>query len=230
MLDPDAVFRPPGKVRNGTNKLGYQYEEHMDSCKDPKEMYAKYKDRMPPRQIYTNAAKKGGGGVLTKGVLFGQDEERLFPMHMPDDYDAPRKQRLKEIEEHKAKCPEMPFRGGDYGNKNFQNNTETYNYDIPTHIAREAKPDKTPKVAHETAFRPSNPGRKGFKDSCFSMPEYVEDPVPGGALRKPPPEGEAPPPYRVGAPRQVVNPTPSVVTMTRNMRNERPASFARPTL
>lgn len=229
MLDPDASFKPPGKVRHGTNKLGYEYVPHMDSCKDPKEVYTKFKDFMPPRQIYSNAAKKGGGGVLTKGVLFGLNEERLFPEHMPDDYDAPRKQRLKEIQEHNAKSQETPFKSGDYGNKHFQPNTEAYFYDIPTHIPREPRQDTTPRIEHETGFKPANPSKKGFKDSCFSIPEYIEDPVPGGASRKVL-EGEPPAPYRLGAPRHVCNPTPSVVTLTRNMRNERPSSFARPTL
>jgi len=230
MLDPEAAFRPPGRVRHSINKLGYEYQEHKDSVKDPRDVYTRYKDYMPPRQIYSGNAKKGGGGVLTRGVLFGLDEERLFPEHVPDDYDAPRKQRLKELEEHRAKCPELPFRGGDYGNRPFQGHTETYCYDVPTHIPREPKPDTAVSVAHEMSFRPSNPSKKGFRDACFSIPEYVEDPVPGGASRRPPPEGEPPAPYRLGAPRQLCNPTPSVVTLARNMRSERPASFARPSL
>merc|ERR1712127_492569 len=56
MLDPDAPFRPPGPVRNSTNKLGYKYKEHGDSVKDPAEIREKYRDYMPPRQILTNSA------------------------------------------------------------------------------------------------------------------------------------------------------------------------------
>jgi len=235
MLDPEAAFRPPGKVKHSINKLGYEYQDHKDSYKDPKEVYAQRKDYMPPRQIYTNAAKKGGGGVLTKGVLFGLSEERLFPEYVPDDYDAARKHRLKEIEEHNAKCPEVPFKSNDYGNRPFQHSTETYHYDIPTHIPRDPRASRrssasAPRVQHEQKFRPSNPQKKGFREACFSLPEYMEDPVPGGASRRPPLEGDPPQPYRLGAPRQVCNPTPSVVTLTRNMRNERPSSFARPSL
>ena len=36
--------------------------------------------------IMTTPAKRGGGGILTPGVLFGWDEERKFPEHVPDDY------------------------------------------------------------------------------------------------------------------------------------------------
>lgn len=41
------------------------------------------------RNLVTNPGKKGGGGLLTPGVLFGMDEERRFPLHVPDDYDYP---------------------------------------------------------------------------------------------------------------------------------------------
>lgn len=231
MIDPESSFKPPGRVKYSTNKLGYEYLEHKDSLKDPKEVYSKLKDYMPPRQIYTNPQKKGGGGVITRGVLFGLDEERLFPEYMHDDYDAPKKQRQKELAEHQAKLGEQPpFKSHDYGNKSFQPDTESYNYDVPTHIPREPRADNPNKVAHEMAFFPSNPSKKGFAKAVFSLPEYIEDPLPGGATRKPPPEGDVPPPYRVGAPRALCNPTPSVVTNTRNMRSERPSSFMRPSL
>lgn len=230
MLDPDAAFRPAGRTKVSINKLGYEYEPHMDTAKDPKEVYQKYKGYLPPRGLYTNPTKKGGGGMLTKGVLFGMGEEGSFPEHMADDYDAPRKQRLKELKEHQSKIQETPFRAGDYGNNTFQNNSDAFRCDMPSHIPREPLPDVVPRVQHENAFRPTNPPRKGFKDSCFSFPEYIPDPTPGGAPRKKPPEGEAPPPYRTGAMPKSVKPTPSVMTLTRNLRSERPASFARPQL
>ena len=36
MLDPDAVFKPPGQIKRNTNKLGFEYIEHCDSARDPK--------------------------------------------------------------------------------------------------------------------------------------------------------------------------------------------------
>lgn len=229
MLDPEAAFRPPGNPKQSTNKLGYEYVPHCDSNqKDPKEVREKYRDYMPPRQILTNAAKKGGGGVLTGGVLFGFGE-KSFPEHGGDDYDAPKKQRAAELKEHKSKLQEMPFRGSAYGNVPFGNNVETFNSNgIPTHIPREPEAKKP---LPEVPFRPSHPAKKGALHGCMNPPpEYIDVPAEGGAVRKPPPEKEPPPPYKIGSCRRVANPMPSVVTNLRNMRNERPASFMRPSL
>lgn len=231
MLDPEAAFKPPGTVKRSLNKLGYEYVEHMDSAKDPKEVKEKYKDYMPPRQIYCNPSKKGGGGVYTSGVLFGWSDERRFVEHMPDDFDAARKQRLKELEEHKKKLQEMPFKGIDYGNKNFQPNTEVYHYDVPTHVPREPKIFDAKPYPHEMPFKPANPSKKGLPQSLMGgIPEYVEDPIFQGAPRKPKQDGDVPPPFKLGHAGKVTNPMPSVTTLTRNMRAERPSSFMRPTL
>lgn len=233
MLDPDSKFKPPGKVKNGTNKLGYEYVEHKDGFRDPIAMKEKYGgDYMPPRNIYTGASKKGGGGVYTRGVLFGMDEERnMLPEHVPDDYDAPKKLRLKELAEHKAALGEAPgFKCMDYGNKGFSSNEESYKYDQPTHIPREPKPFLSNKFNHDAQFRPSAPTKKGILYGLIGgVPEYVEDPGPGPAKRKPKDE-DAPPGFKLGASRAVCNPMPSVTTNMRNMRNERPSSFARPSL
>lgn len=231
MLDPEAVFRPPGSIKRGLNKLGYEYIEHCDSAKDPKDVKAKYMDYTPPAQILTGPSKKGGGGVFTRGVLFGWGEDRAFIEHMPDDYDSAKKMRAKDLEEHHAKLQEMAFKGMHYGNNAFFNNTETFNYEIPTHIPRDKEPpDTSRRAVHESAFRPSHPTKKGIlKGLMGGIPEYVEDPVRAGATRKPPVE-DAPAAFRNGLPNKVANPMPSVVTNLRNMRNERPQSFARPIL
>lgn len=232
MLDPDAAFKPPGNIKRGGNKLGYQYIPHCDTAKDPKEVKEKYKDYMPPRQIYTTPQKKGGGGVLTRGVLFGFSEERLFPEHVPDDYESAKKQRLKDLEEHKSKLQEAPFKGIDYGNRAFATNAESYHSDIPTHIPREVvPPDTSRRFNHEQAWKPSDPLKKGIiKGTIGGVPEYVEDPYPSGAAVRKKAEVEGPPAFKNGLPNKVCNPMPSVVTNLRNMRNERPLSFARPVL
>jgi len=230
MLDPDCAFKPPGTVKFSTNKLGYEYVPHKDGYRDPIAMKAKYTDYMPPRQIYGGPLKKGGGGVYTKGVLFGFGEDQPFPEAIPDDYDAAKKQRLKELEEHHSKIQETPFKGMAYGNEHFQPNSEALHYDIPTHIPRDPVPDNRVNP-HEVEFRPANPSKKGLVHGLMGgVPEYMPDPLPGGAGRKPPPPEDAPPAFKIGAPRQVCNPTPSVTCLTRNMRNERPAAFMRPSL
>lgn len=231
MLGEEA-FKPPGAVKKSTNKLGYEYMDHCDSAKDPKEVREKYRDYMPPRQILTNPAKKGGGGTLTNGVLFGVGEERKFPEHMPDEYDAPKLLRQKELEAHRSKLLEgAPFRANVYGNRQFADNTETFQYDIPTHVPRDkVAQDTSKRRQHEAPFRPSNPNKKGvLYGTIGGVPEYLEDPIVSGATRRAP-VGDAPPPYKISNPRSVTNPMPSIVTNMRNMRNERPASFSRPRL
>jgi len=230
MLDPDATFKPPGKVKQSINKLGYEYVEHCDQVKDPKEVKEKYSDYIPPRNILGGASKRGGPGVLTGGVLFGFGEPGAFPEHIPDDYDAARKQRKKELEEHHGKVQEQSFKGLDYGNRYFQTNEEAFGgYEQPTHVPRDPMPDKAVKYPHESPFRPPNPMKRDAVGCLMGgIPEYIpcpEDPV----VRKPKVE-DAPPAFKTGAPKYVAKPTPSVTTLARNMRNERPSSFMRPTL
>jgi len=231
MLDPDANFKPPGSVRRSINKLGYEYEPHCDSAKDPKAVKEKYMEWIPPRNIFGNPAKKGGGGVLTGGVLFGFAEPGAFPEHMPDDYDSAKKMRRKELDDHHAKEQESAFKGMDYGNKNFHPYGDVYGgFDVPTHIPRDPLPDRANKYPHETPFRPSNPMKKDAMGCLLgALPEHMPDP-PDEVKRKPPPADDAPPAFKLGASRQTTNPMPSVTTLTRNMRAERPSSFMRPSL
>jgi len=230
-VDPDANFKPPGKVRASINKLGYEYVEHCDAVKDPKAVKEKYAEWIPPRNIFSGPSKKGGGGVLTGGVLFGFEEPGKFPEHMPDDYDSARKARKKELEEHHSKVQEAPFKGIDYGNRNFHSYEDVFGGNTePTHIPRDPLPDKSVKYPHEAPFRPSHPMKKDAIGCLMGgIPEYIPDPGLGPPQRKPKDE-DAPPAFKIGAPRQVCNPTPSVVTNTRNMRSERPTSFMRPSL
>ncbi|CAE7341843.1 impact-A [Symbiodinium microadriaticum] len=230
MLDPDAAFKPPGTVKTGINKLGYEYVDHCDQVKDPKAVKEKYAEWTPPRNIFGGNSKRGGPGVLTGGVLFGFGEPGAFPEHVPDDYDAARKQRKKELEEHHSKVQEQPFKGIDYGNRFFQSNEEAFGgYEHPTHVPRDPPPDKTAKYPHESAFRPTNPMKRDAVGCLMGgIPEYI--PCPEEPLKRKPKDEDAPPAFKVGAPRHVVKPTPSVTTLTRNMRNERPSSFMRPIL
>jgi hypothetical protein len=232
MLDPDAAFKPPGVVKVSANKLGYEYIPHKDSNRDPIAMKEKYGgDYMPPRQIYGAPLKKGGGGVYTKGVLFGFGEDQPFPEAVADDYDAAKKARKKELEEHHSKIQEVPFKGMAYGNDLFQPNSEALHSEIPTNVPRDPVPEKTKPYPHEMAFRPGNPSKKGLVHGLMGgVPEWIAEPAPGPTGRKPASSEEAPPGFKIGAPKLPCNPTPSVTCMARNMRNERPASFMRPSL
>lgn len=231
MLDPEAPFRPPGSVRRSINKLGYDYVEHGDQYRDPKAIREKYRDYTPPRAILSGYPQRGGPGVYVPGILFGFGDERKFPEHLADDYDAAKKKRRKELEEHLSKLQETPFRPLAYGNSTFATNEETFHCEEPSHVPRDPQPNVVKAVPHEQPFRPAGPSKKGMLYSLMSeYPKHIEDPPPVIQRRPKEPEGEERPAFRLNAPIKVPKPTPSVTTMTRNMRNERPSSFARPLL
>lgn len=231
-VDPEMMFKPPGKVKYSINKLGYEYIPHQNNLRDPQAMHDKYKDYTGPKNFFTSPQKKGGGGILTPGVLFGDGEDRKMYEHMADDYDAPRKQRQKELEIHRSKLQEQQFKSMCYGNRTFQNDIEAFHNDQPCGIPREKKAENYNAYPHEMPFKPSNPAKSG-KSGGFGgepFPEHIPDPIPQPTGRKPPPPEDAPPSFRTGCPSKVTNPMPSVATSLRNLRADFPRSFVRPTL
>mmetsp|Transcript_97328 Transcript_97328/g.256943 ORF Transcript_97328/g.256943 Transcript_97328/m.256943 type:complete len:346 (-) Transcript_97328:260-1297(-) len=240
-LNPEAAFMPPGKIGWSVNKLGYEYIDHKDTAKDPKAIKEKYTDYMPPRQILTNPPKKGGGGTLTQGVLFGFGGERnAHPGYVEDDYNAPRKLRMKELEEHKSKLQEAPFKQNDHGYRNFQADQELFQQEPGSNVPREKKQVQLTKpYPHEVPFRPANPPKKGVptkpvkegetRDYLGGTYEYIGDPE-VKTVRKPKSDEPEKAPFRGCVPKSFANPMPSVVCNTRNMRAERPSSFVRPSL
>jgi len=229
-VDPEMMFKPAGKVKYSTNKLGYEYIPHQNNLRDPLAMHDKYKDYTGPKNFFTSPPKKGGGGVLTPGVLFGDGDERKLYEHMADDYDAPRKQRLAELADHRGKLQEQQFKSMSYGNRTFIGDSETYHNDQPCGIPREKKAENYNAYPHEMAFKPSNPSKKGQTGGLEPFPEHMPDPVPAPPGRRPPAAEDAPPAWRPGCPQKVTNPMPSVATHLRNLRSDHPRSFVRPVL
>jgi len=232
--DEGDKFKPAGKIKQGVNKLGYEYVYHMDGVKDPKAVKEALQGILPLRQIYSAPTKKGGGGVLTQGVLFGFDEERRLPKNIPEDYDSAKKARKKELEEHKALLeqfhPGTSFKSGHYGNGNFGSNTDTFGGATQTHIPRDPIPDHAKHYEHPQPFIPANPSKKGMLKGCMGkFPEHMPDPVHQAPVQKKTDE-EKPDAFKVGFAATNPKPTPSVTTLARNMRAERPSSFARPLL
>lgn len=240
-LNPEAAFMPPGTVGQSVNKLGYEYIDQKDTVKDPKAIKEKYKDFMPPRQILSNPPKKGGGGTLTQGVLFGFGEQSSpFPAHVSDDYNAPRKLRMKELEEHKSKLQEAPFKGHDHGYKQFESDQDLFHNEPGSNVPRVRKQVQLTKpYPHEAPFRPANPPKKGntpkpvvqgeTRDYLGGTYEYIGDPE-TKTQRKPKSDEPEKAPFKGCLPKSLHNPMPSVVCNTHNMRRERPSSFARPAL
>lgn len=229
-VDPEMMFKPPGKVKYSTNKLGYEYVPHQNNIRDPQAMHDKYKDYTGPKNFYTSPAKKGGGGVLTPHVLFGDGEERKLYEFMGDDYDAPRKLRVAELEAHRAKLQEQHFKSMSIGGKCFGGDMETYHNDQPCGIPREEKPEDLKPYPHESPFKPSAPPKKGINACLTPFPEHLPDPIPAPPSRRPPPSEDAPPSFKQGFPQKVTNPMPSVTMHLRNLRSEHPRSFVRPCL
>lgn len=229
-VDPEMMFKPPGKVKYSINKLGYEYIPHCNNIRDPQAMHDKYKDYTAPKNFFTSPAKKGGGGVLTPGVLFGDGDERKLHPHMADDYDAPKKMRKAELDEHRAKLQEQQFKSMAYGNRTFDTNEEAYRHDHPCGIPRDKKIENLNPYQHEMPFKPSQPCKKGYNGTLEPFPEHIPDPIPAPPTRKPPPAEDAPPSWKPGCPQKVTNPMPSVATCLRNLRSEHPRSFVRPCL
>lgn len=241
-FDKDAVFKPVRTVPKPANKLGYEYIPHCDTAKDPKMVKEQYKGYTGPHNILCNPVKKGGPGVLTTGVLFGfrgPEEPGKFPEHLPDEYDGLRQARKDELKAHKdlvTKYHEAPFRSGAYGNSDFWINSDIYNYrenagGQPTHIPRdkEAADKHVRQYPHEAPMRPSNPSKKGIVYGLMGGKgaiEYIGDPEPP-VVRKPKVE-DPPPPFKGSNPRNLRHATSSIMTLPRNMRADRPSSFARP--
>jgi len=234
-IDPEQMFKPAGKVKNHKHKLPYEYVEQCVGFRDPLAMYAKYKDVTGPRNFYTRPLKKGGGGIYTPGVLFGDPrrffeagEENFFWQHVPDEYDYWRKIKIKEREEHLSKLQEQNFRSMSYGNKCFFSDMDTYFTDLPRGIPREQKKHE-PLLVHEAPFFPSRPPRKGYNACLGTFPEHIPDPVPEAKFRKASAE-DAPPPWNPATKKVVGKPDPSVHCNMRNLRRENPRSFVRPVL
>lgn len=229
-IDPEMMFKPPGKVKYSINKLApFEYVPHCNGLRDPLAMHAKYKDFTAPRNFFTSPAKKGGAGLILPGVLFGDGEERKFYEHVPDDYDNARKIRKAELEAHYAKLQEQQFKSMSYGNRAFFSDIDTYFTEFPRGIPREVVVKNYNQYPHEAPFRPSNPSKKGYNATMQPFPEHVPDPIPAAATRKAPVE-DAPPAWRPCHPREVCNPMPSVQTNLRNLRADFPRSFVRPVL
>jgi len=254
MVDPEAPMKPPGRPKytilgqDGTpyfgNKLGYQYMEENTNVKDPKETYAKYKDSdayaaIFPRNFYTSPSKKCGAGLFPPGTLFGDpDNDRKLWANIPDPYDGDRAQRRRELDVHHellAKVSETPFKGRHYGNRAFQTDSEAYQCDLPRGIPKIVEEKDMHSYPHENPMKLGCKLKKGangyfgYGEPNIYFPEWVPEPPSNVPTRKPV-DDNAPPPWRPNHPRQVCNPMPSVVTNMRNMRNERPQSFMRPSL
>lgn len=245
-VDPEQMFKPPGSIKHGTGK-GIVYVPQGNNKTDPKAIYQKYKETefsvLHPANIKTAPLKKGGGGVLTPGVLMSP-----FPEHMPDNYDGAKEIKRKELAEHASKIQEVPFRSMAYGGRTLMRDAEQFGFAregegaiVGAMVPRKIDVSVPGAATHETAFRPANPSKKGFNGlmgwphadpskPALGFPAWVADPVPQPSKRQPKPDVEPPPAFRPSGGGNADNPMKSVTMMTRNLRTSNPASFIRPSI
>jgi len=251
-IDPEKMFMPAGKVvtkiREGEGRVpelkkdykhiaSYVNLPEMVGFRDPLAMHAKYKDVTGPRNFYTRPLKKGGGGIYTPGVLFGdpkrgeenEAEQNFFWLHVPDEYDYWKKLKKAELEWHQSKLQEQNFSSMSYGNKCFFSDRETFFTELSRGIPREEKSNNYKPYPHEAPFFPSRPPRKGYNACLGEFPKHMPDPVPEAKFQKGSAE-EGPPPWNPATKKVVGKPDPSVQTNMRNLRRENPRSFVRPVL
>jgi len=236
--DPEReVFRPAGQIKRSLNKLDLEYVPHMDGAKDPKAIYLKYKENeflaLHPPNIKCQPTKKGGGGVLTPGVLMGG-----FPEHVAEDYDGAKKIKKEEMKRHHELMQENPFRGMAYGGRTFAPDRESFFCDQPSGIPRPLKKLDLHEYAHESAFRPPNPSKKGYNglmgwpkgrgEPPQTFPDWIPDPAPQAKRKAPKEGGDERAAFRPGCPSGSDNPQKSVMMHPRNLRSMYPASFVRP--
>lgn len=233
--DPEKMFMPAGKIKRSLNSLDVEYVPHGDGDKDPKKIYEKYKNTeflvLHPPNIKCQPTKKGGGGVLTNGVLMSP-----FPEHVPDEYDRSKKIKREEMAKHHELTQELPFRSMAYGGRTFARDQEAFFCALPSGIPREKKILDLHEYKHDAAMRPPNPSKKGFNglmgwpkgrgEPPQTFPDWIPDPAPV-AVRKPPvDDGKAA--FRPPNPGGLDNPQKSVMMHPRNLRSMYPSSFIRP--
>jgi len=238
--DPDSKFKPAGAVKR-VNDI--EYVAQGDGGKDPKAIYQKYHDNefldLHPPNIKCQPTKKGGGGVLTPGVLMNP-----VPEHVPDDYDRAKKLKKEEMAKHHSLMQELPFKSMAYGGKTFANNEQSFHCDIP--LGMVPKPPvkmNLNEYPHEVPFKPGNPSKKGYNglmgwpqgrgEPPKPFPDWIPDPAPAAKRKGAEKEGgdERPnfrPPNPGCYPGGGDNPQKSVMMHPRNLRSMYPASFVRP--
>jgi hypothetical protein len=237
-FDPEKVFKPAGQIARSLNKLDpYEYVPGADAPKDPKKIYQKYKETdfiiLHPPNIKCQPTKKGGGGVLTPGVLMN-----VFPEHVPDEYDRARAIKREEQKKHHTLLQETPFRSMAYGGKSFADNTETFFCDIPHGIPRPVVKKDMHAYPHESAFKPANPSKKGFNglmgwpkgrgEPPQTFPDWIPDPAPAAKRKGPESTGDERQAFKPPNPGGLDNPQKSVMMHSRNLRAMYPQSFVRP--
>jgi hypothetical protein len=243
--DPESVFKPAGTIQWPMSDIEWQPSGNKND-KDPKAIYEKYKNAefltLHPPNIKCQPTKKGGGGVLTNGVLMGWAGAPL-PEHVPDEYDRAKKLKKAEMERHRQLVQELSFRSMSYGGRTFAADREAFFVECAggkSQVPREPKVLDLHAFPHEAPMKPGNPSKKGFNglmgwprgrgEPPQTFPDWIPDPAPQAKRKAPKEGGDERAAFRPPNPGGLDNPQKSVMMHPRNLRAMYPASFARPTI
>lgn len=170
-----------------------------------------------PRNVVTGPTKVGRVG---KQVYF----DGKIP-YIEDDYNRPKQLASKELEYHKSKVQEQPFRQRVPGIPLFNSHKAVLGEDKP--MPPKAEPEaKPPAMEHDRPFKPSHPPREGYNKTLAPFPTYMEEP-PKELKRKMKVEGSDEPPKFKPTHNYKTRPTPSVATNLRNLKASFPSVFRR---
>lgn len=209
----EVQFKPARHVRQPTNAA---YEHMQDTTHIQKNFKAEDNPRdvvTAPRNFITNPPKKGQVG---KQTYFGGK----IP-YTEDDYNRPKELARKELEHHRTKLQEAPFRQRVGKIDYFNSHRKLLEEDVPL-PPKEAKKEKYVDPDERPPFKPSHPPKVGYNKSIGTFPEYKEDP-PKQLKRRMPVDDEQPK-FKMTH-NHKSRPTPSVATNLRNLKASFPSVF-----
>jgi len=159
----------------------------------------------------------------TRGLLLNRTYLSPPYEHQTDDYDRKKALLKAELDAHHSKMQEKPFSSKVSPRGTFSTIKEAYGEDRE-YPNRSPPARRSPLMTHDTAFKPSNPPKKGRFGTLDKFPEYKEDPV-RVAMRQPEQKEDRPkwkPNYKGST-----VPSSSISTSVKNLKTEFPSVFTR---
>lgn len=120
------------------------------------------------KNILTSSPKKGTYGFVNLGI--GKDYGRV--LELADDYDAMKKLKKKEMEEHKSKS-KGPFKAGKTSKNEFFDENPYKDIPIPESKSKTQTQTKETEKKSIVPFKPSSPPKRG--GTIGKYPEYISE-------------------------------------------------------
>ena len=213
----EKPFRPQSQVKHAVKSSYHHMTDFVEIQKNFRNEENPREVDIPPRNILTNPMKRGAVG---RRVTFGG----TIP-YMEDDYNRPKLFEQARREYHESMVQDKPFSQKVKKTHTFNTNKKILEENPPI-PERPQKPKTAPLIVHDKAFKPSNPGKRGYNKTLAKFPAYQEDPK-KPLERRMPVEGEEDkakfkPSHNIKS-----RPTPSVACNMRNIKSAFPSVFRR---